>query len=238
MSILKVEDLFAGYGIVDVLFGVSFTLAPGECLGIVGPNGAGKSTLLKTIAGEISPKSGRIELQGASIIKKKPEGIVRLGLSLVPEGRQIFGALTVAENLRLGLTGRSDKSSSDEAINKMMEMFPVLSSHSNKQAGMLSGGQQQQLAIARALVTDPKVLLLDEPSLGLAPIVIADIFDQFREIISLGTAVVIVEQRANLVTSFADQTIVLRGGKVQTILTPADVHDEDKLRSAYFGTEN
>ena len=113
MSILKVVEVSAGYGILDVLFGVSFTLAPGECLGIVGPNGVGKSTLLKTIAGEISPKSGSIELQGAPIAKKKPEDIVRLGLSLVPEGRQIFGGLTVAENLRLGLTGRLDKGSSN-----------------------------------------------------------------------------------------------------------------------------
>ena len=238
MSILKVEEISAGYGIVEVLFGVSFSLAPGECLGIVGPNGVGKSTLLKTIAGEISPKSGSIELQGAPITSKKPEDIVRLGLSLVPEGRQIFGGLTVAENLRLGLTGRKDKGSSKAALHTMMEMFPVLSSHSDKQAGMLSGGQQQQLAIARALVTDPKVLLLDEPSLGLAPIVIADVFEQLKKIIHLGTAVVIVEQRANLVTSFADRTIILRGGRIQATLKPTDAHDDEKLRKAYFGMED
>lgn len=237
MSILKVVEVSAGYGILDVLFGVSFTLAPGECLGIVGPNGVGKSTLLKTIAGEISPKSGSIELQGVPITRKKPEDIVRLGLSLVPEGRQIFGGLTVSENLRLGLTGRLDKGSSKAAIQSMMEMFPVLSSHADRQAGALSGGQQQQLAIARALVTDPKVLLLDEPSLGLAPIVIADVFEQLKKIIHLGTAVVIVEQRANLVTSFADRTIILRGGKVQATLTPEDAKDEEKLRRAYFGMD-
>ncbi len=236
MSLLEVKELCAGYGNLEVIFDVSFALAPGKCLGIVGPNGVGKSTLLKTIAGEISPKSGSIELKGSPIHGKKPEDIVRLGLSLVPEGRQIFGGLSVTENLHLGLTGRKDKSSSKAALERVKDLFPVLATHAEYQAGMLSGGQQQQLAIARALLADPKVLLLDEPSLGLAPIVIKDVFHRLKEIIEMGTAVIIVEQRAHLVTSFADETIIMREGKVQARLSPEDAHDEVRLRQAYFGT--
>jgi branched-chain amino acid transport system ATP-binding protein len=235
MAILDVRDLQAGYGKVDVLFGISFSLEPGKSLGIVGPNGAGKSTLLKTIAGEITAKSGDVNLQGASIAGKKPEDIVRLGLSLVPEGRQIFSGLTVTENLMLGLTGRRDKPSAKLAVEQVKSLFPVLNTHADYQAGMLSGGQQQQLAIARALVADPKVLLLDEPSLGLAPTVIADVFSKLKDITASGTSVVIVEQRAHLVTAFANKTLILRAGKIQASLTPESAKDEESLRRAYFG---
>jgi branched-chain amino acid transport system ATP-binding protein len=235
MALLEVTNLVAGYGKVEVITDVSFTLEPGKSIGIVGPNGVGKSTLLQAIAGGIAPKSGSIIFDGNSISGKKPEDIVRLGLSLVPEGRQIFSGLSVKENLALGLTGRRDKKGANEAIAKMRELFPVLSTHENHQAGMLSGGQQQQLAIARALISEPKVLLLDEPSLGLAPTVITDVFERLQEIIGMGTAVVIVEQRANLVTSFAEKTIVIRDGKVQATLTPADAANSESLQRSYFG---
>jgi branched-chain amino acid transport system ATP-binding protein len=235
MALLEVTNLVAGYGKVEVITDVSFTLEPGKSIGIVGPNGVGKSTLLQAIAGGIAPKSGSIIFDGKSISGKKPEDIVRLGLSLVPEGRQIFSGLSVKENLALGLTGRRDKKGANEAISKMRELFPVLSTHENHQAGMLSGGQQQQLAIARALISEPKVLLLDEPSLGLAPTVITDVFERLQEIIGMGTAVVIVEQRANLVTSFAEKTIVIRYGKVQATLTPADAANSESLQRSYFG---
>jgi len=235
MALLEVTNLVAGYGKVEVITDVSFTLEPGKSIGIVGPNGVGKSTLLQAIAGGIAPKSGSIIFDGKSISGKKPEDIVRLGLSLVPEGRQIFSGLSVKENLALGLTGRRDKKGANEAISKMRELFPVLSTHENHQAGMLSGGQQQQLAIARALISEPKVLLLDEPSLGLAPTVITDVFERLQEIIGMGTAVVIVEQRANLVTSFAEKTIVIRDGKVQATLTPADAANSESLQRSYFG---
>jgi branched-chain amino acid transport system ATP-binding protein len=235
MALLEVTNLVAGYGKVEVISGVSFTLEQGKSIGIVGPNGVGKSTLLQAIAGGIAPKSGSIIFDGKNIGGKKPEDIVRLGLSLVPEGRQIFSGLSVKENLALGLTGRRNKKGANEAIAKMRELFPVLSTHENHQAGMLSGGQQQQLAIARALISEPKVLLLDEPSLGLAPTVITDVFERLQEIIGMGTAVVIVEQRANLVTSFAEKTIVIRDGRVQATLTPADAANSESLQRSYFG---
>jgi branched-chain amino acid transport system ATP-binding protein len=235
MALLEVTNLVAGYGKVEVISDVSFTLEQGKSIGIVGPNGVGKSTLLQAIAGGIAPKSGSIIFDGKNIGGKKPEDIVRLGLSLVPEGRQIFSGLSVKENLALGLTGRRNKKGANEAIAKMRELFPVLSTHENHQAGMLSGGQQQQLAIARALISEPKVLLLDEPSLGLAPTVITDVFERLQEIIGMGTAVVIVEQRANLVTSFAEKTIVIRDGRVQATLTPADAANSESLQHSYFG---
>ena len=238
MSLLEVKDLYSGYGKVEVLFGISFKIEPGKSLGIVGPNGVGKSTLLKTIVGEISPKSGSISLNGIDVLGKGPEDIVRLGLCLVPEGRQIFGGLSVTENLQLGLTGRKDKSTSKKALDEVKEIFPVLTSHAKHQAGMLSGGQQQQLAIARALIADPRILLLDEPSLGLSPTVIKDVFDQLKSIISNGTSVIIVEQRAHLVTSFADETLIMRNGKIQARITPEDAKDELKLKHAYFGSDN
>jgi branched-chain amino acid transport system ATP-binding protein len=235
MPLLEVTDLVAGYGRVEVISKISFSVEAGKSVGIVGPNGVGKSTLLQAIAGGISPSGGSIKLDGVDIKGKKPEDIVRLGLSLVPEGRQIFSGLSVKENLALGLTGRKDKKGSVEAILKMKELFPVLSTHENHQAGMLSGGQQQQLAIARALISEPKVLLLDEPSLGLAPTVIDDVFDRLKQIIALGTAVVIVEQRANLVTTFAEETLVIRDGHVQSRLTPADAANLASLEKSYFG---
>jgi branched-chain amino acid transport system ATP-binding protein len=235
MALLEVTNLVAGYGKVEVISGVSFTLEQGKSIGIVGPNGVGKSTLLQAIAGGIAPKSGSIIFDGKNIGGNKPEDIVRFGLSLVPEGRQIFSGLSVKENLALGLTGRRNKKGANEAIAKMRELFPVLSTHENHQAGMLSGGQQQQLAIARALISEPKVLLLDEPSLGLAPTVITDVFERLQEIIGMGTAVVIVEQRANLVTSFAEKTIVIRDGRVQATLTPADAANSESLQRSYFG---
>ena len=235
MALLEVTNLVAGYGKVEVISDVSFTLEPGKSIGIVGPNGVGKSTLLQAIAGGIASKSGSIIFDGKNIVGKKPEDIVRLGLSLVPEGRQIFSGLSVKENLALGLTGRRNKKGANEAIAKMRELFPVLSTHEDHQAGMLSGGQQQQLVIARALISEPKVLLLDEPSLGLAPTVITDVFERLQKIIGMGTAVVIVEQRANLVTSFAEKTIVIRDGRVQATLTPADAANSESLQRSYFG---
>ena len=236
MSLLSVRGLQAGYGKVQVLFNGHIEVEPGELVGIVGPNGAGKSTFLGALAGSVKPSSGSIEFQGASIRGKKPEDIVRLGLALVPEGRAIFTDLTVTENLRLGLTGRRDKSGSAKAIAEVTELFPVLTSHQDHQAGLLSGGQQQQLAIARALVAEPKLLMLDEPSLGLSPTVIQDVFGVLNKIQELGTAINVVEQRAHLIMSIASRTLVMREGHVRATLSREDAKDETKLAAAYFGT--
>ena len=236
MSLLNVKDLQAGYGNVHVLFDGNISVEPGELVGIVGPNGAGKSTFLGAIAGAVKTSHGTIEFEGESIRSKNPEDIVRLGLALVPEGRAIFTDLTVNENLRLGLTGRREKSGAQKAIEEVIDLFPVLTTHRNHQAGLLSGGQQQQLAIARALVSEPKLLMLDEPSLGLSPTVIQDVFGVLSRIQDQGTAIIVVEQRAHLVMSIAARTLVIREGQVRATLLREDTQDEAKLAAAYFGT--
>jgi branched-chain amino acid transport system ATP-binding protein len=236
MSLLSVRDLQAGYGKVQVLFNGHIDVDPGELVGIVGPNGAGKSTFLGALAGSVRSNNGSIEFDGTSIKGKNPEDIVRLGLAMVPEGRAIFTDLTVNENLRLGLTGRREKSGAQRVIDEVMDLFPVLTTHKNHQAGLLSGGQQQQLAIARALVSEPKLLLLDEPSLGLSPTVIQDVFGVLARIQEQGTAIVVVEQRAHLVMSIAVRTLVMREGQIRATLSQADAQDEAKLAAAYFGT--
>jgi branched-chain amino acid transport system ATP-binding protein len=236
MSLLSVRDLQAGYGKVQVLFNGHIDVDPGELVGIVGPNGAGKSTFLGALAGSVRSNNGSIEFDGTSIKGKNPEDIVRLGLAMVPEGRAIFTDLTVNENLRLGLTGRREKSGAQRVIDEVMDLFPVLTTHKNHQAGLLSGGQQQQLAIARALVSEPKLLLLDEPSLGLSPTVIQDVFGVLARIQEQGTAIVVVEQRAHLVMSIAVRTLVMREGQIRATLSQADARDEAKLAAAYFGT--
>ena len=236
MSLLNVKDLQAGYGKVHVLFDGNISVEPGELVGIVGPNGAGKSTFLGAIAGAVKTSHGTIEFEGESIRSKNPEDIVRLGLALVPEGRAIFTDLTVNENLRLGLTGRREKSGAQKAIEEVIDLFPVLTTHRNHQAGLLSGGQQQQLAIARALVSEPKLLMLDEPSLGLSPTVIQDVFGVLSRIQDQGTAIIVVEQRAHLVMSIAARTLVIREGQVRATLLREDTQDEARLAAAYFGT--
>ena len=236
MSLLNVKDLQAGYGKVHVLFDGNISVEPGELVGIVGPNGAGKSTFLGAIAGAVKTSHGTIEFEGESIRSKNPEDIVRLGLALVPEGRAIFTDLTVNENLRLGLTGRREKSGAQKATEEVIDLFPVLTTHRNHQAGLLSGGQQQQLAIARALVSEPKLLMLDEPSLGLSPTVIQDVFGVLNRIQDQGTAIIVVEQRAHLVMSIAARTLVIREGHVRATLLREDAQDEARLTAAYFGT--
>lgn len=235
MSLLEVRGLNAGYGKAAALFDAHLTVEPGELVGVVGPNGAGKTTMLGAIVGAVKSTHGTILFEGQDIRGRKPEDIVRLGVSLVPEGRAIFTDLTVQENLKLGLTGRRSKVGAQQAMDRVIGLFPVLRTHATHQAGMLSGGQQQQLAIARALVSEPKLLLLDEPSLGLSPTVIQDVFSVLGEIQRGGTAIVIVEQRAHLVMRIAAHTLVMREGHVRATLSAEDVANEAKLADAYFG---
>jgi branched-chain amino acid transport system ATP-binding protein len=205
-------------------------------VGLIGPNGAGKSSTLAAVMGLVPPSRGDIRYRGKSIIEVPTEQRAALGLALVPEGRHIFPEFSVDENLRLGLLGRRDREGSNEALETVFELFPITREFRRRTAGELSGGQQQQLAIARALVSDPDVLLLDEPSLGLAPRLVETMIDALGEIRRRGVTILLVEQRAQLTVAFADRTYAMRDGRIVLTLTPEDAQDIDRLTSAYFGT--
>ena len=229
---LELSGLDVRYGTVSAVRGVSLALGQGEMVGLIGPNGAGKSTTLHAVMGLVPPAGGDIRLNDRSIVGRSPERIARAGLALVPEGRRIFADFTVAENLRLGLAARRRRASGSLAT--AYELFPVLHEFRRRQAGALSGGQQQQLAIARALVASPEVLLLDEPSLGLAPLAVDALFKALESIRERGVTVLLVEQRALHTVSLCDRTHVLVGGELRLTLTPADAANKDRIVEAYF----
>jgi branched-chain amino acid transport system ATP-binding protein len=231
---LELEALSVNYGSVPAVRDLSLTVDRGEIVGLIGPNGAGKSTTLHAIVGLVRVRSGAIRLAGASIVGRKPEAIARGGVSLVPEGRRIFAELTVDENLRLGLVGRDGRDGEAADLEWLQELFPVIVDARRRQAGTLSGGQQQQLAIARALVAAPDVLLLDEPSLGLAPAIVDVVFDVLRKIRDRGVTVLLVEQRAQRTVALADRTYVVTNGELRMTLSPADAHDTDRIVAAYL----
>jgi branched-chain amino acid transport system ATP-binding protein len=212
--VLAVDDLHVRYGRINALRGVSFRVDTGEVVGLIGPNGAGKTTALGAVMGVVPVAGGTIGLDGRSLVGRAPEAIVRGGLAMVPEGRHIFGTLTVAENLRVGATVRRPGPEVDADIERELERFPVLRRYFRSQAGKLSGGEQQQLAIARALLSRPRVLLLDEPSLGLAPLVVDLVFDTLAALRDEGMTILLVEQNATQTVEFADRTYVLRNGVV------------------------
>jgi branched-chain amino acid transport system ATP-binding protein len=230
---LAVRDLTVHYGSVPAVVDLSLEVGKGEIVGLIGPNGAGKSTTLHAIMGLVPVRSGSVALDGASILGSAPETIARAGVALVPEGRRIYGDFTVDENLRLGLAARRT-ASPKEALARVYDLFPVLGEFRRRRAGVLSGGQQQQLAIARALVAEPDVLLLDEPSLGLAPKLVDDVFAALAGIRDRGYAVLLVEQRAQRTVALADRTYVLSNGALRTTLGPDDADDTEKLVAAYF----
>jgi branched-chain amino acid transport system ATP-binding protein len=233
MSGLTVENLDVRYGGVHAVRGLSLTVAPGEIVGLVGPNGAGKSSTLHAIVG-LAPASGSARLGDRELLGRRPEDVARAGVALVPEGRRIFAELTVEENLRLGFAGRRARGRTRQLLDSVAELFPVVREFRSRQAGALSGGQQQQLAIARALVSEPDVLLLDEPSLGLAPSVVDVVFDALRAIRERGLAVLLVEQRAQRTVAAADRSHVLAGGELRLTLGPEDADDTEKLVGAYL----
>jgi branched-chain amino acid transport system ATP-binding protein len=234
--VLEVHDLEVRYGPVSVVRGLDLTLNRGEVLGLIGANGAGKSSTLAAIAGTVRPRHGDIRLEGESITDLAIESRVARGLALVPEGRHIFPSFTVEENVRLGVLGRRDRDGAEEALEWVHGLFPIVHDFRRRVAGELSGGQQQQLALARALVSGPDVLLLDEPSLGLAPSVAASLIDALAAIRDRGVSILLVEQRAQSTVAFADRTHVLRGGRMVLTLTPDDAADVDRMTAAYFGT--
>jgi branched-chain amino acid transport system ATP-binding protein len=227
---LELVSIEVRYGAVPAVRGVSFRVAEGEIVGLIGPNGAGKSTTLHAITGLVPTHAGHIRVEGESIVGRPPERIAQSGVSLVPEGRRIYADFTVEENLRLGLAARRGQGALGEAY----ELFPMLREFRRRSAGALSGGQQQQLAIARALVAKPRLLLLDEPSLGLAPTLVAEVFETLARIREQGVTILLVEQRAQRTVALADRTYVLANGELRTTLGPADADDTDRLVKAYL----
>jgi len=234
MTALAIEALDVRYGGVRAVHGLSFEVAPGEIVGLIGPNGAGKSSTLHAIMGVAPVTGGDVRLRGRSLRGQRPEDIARAGIALVPEGRRIFAELTVEENLRLGLAARRSRGPVDAVLRGVYELFPVVEEFRRRSAGALSGGQQQQLAIARALVAEPDVLLLDEPSLGLAPTVVDVVFDAQAAIRERGLAVLLVEQRAQRTVAAADRSHVLANGELRLTLGPERADDTDTLVAAYF----
>jgi branched-chain amino acid transport system ATP-binding protein len=231
-AVLELENLHVRYGSVPAVRGLNLEVGRGELVGLIGPNGAGKSTTLHAIMGVVTPAAGDVRLSGQSVRGRSPEAIARAGISLVPEGRRIFGELSVEENLRLGLSAR--RSNGSDPLGAAYELFPMLADFRDRQAGALSGGQQQQLAIGRALVAAPDVLLLDEPSLGLSPTLVDTVFGALTEIRNRGVSILLVEQRAQRTVALADRTYVLANAELRMTLTAADADDTEKMIQAYL----
>jgi branched-chain amino acid transport system ATP-binding protein len=232
---LKVDNIDVFYGNIQALKGVSLEINEGEIVTLIGANGAGKSTLLKTISGLLKPKNGDILYEGQSIAGKAAQTIVKQGISHVPEGRRIFANLTVEENLELGAYLRKDKHGIREDIEKVYQLFPRLHERRKQLAGTLSGGEQQMLAIGRALMARPRLLLLDEPSMGLAPLLVKSIFRIIEEINSNGTTILLVEQNANMALSIADRAYVIESGRVVLSGSAEELTDSEQVKMAYLG---
>ena len=230
---LELAGLEVRYGAVAAVRDVSLSVEKGEIVGLIGPNGAGKSTTLHAITGLVPAYAGDVRLGGRSILGRPPEAIARDGVALVPEGRRIFADFSVEENLRLGLAARR-RGNGRGAVSEVYELFPILRESRRRSAGALSGGQQQQLAIGRALVAQPEVLLLDEPSLGLAPTMVDNVFEALASIRERGVTILLVEQRAQRTVALADRTHVLANGELRMTLGPADADDTDKIVAAYL----
>ncbi|MGD8662956.1 MAG: ABC transporter ATP-binding protein [Desulfobacterales bacterium] len=232
---LKLDNVKTYYGNIRALKGISLEVAEGEIVCLIGGNGAGKSTSLMTISGVLTPEEGDIIYQGQSIVSLRPDNIVEMGICQVPEGRMIFPVLTVMENLDLGAYLRKDKDGIKADIERVFGLFPILRERSNQAGGTLSGGEQQMLAIGRALMARPKLLLLDEPSLGLAPIVVDSIFDIIRQINEEGTTILLVEQNAQLALQFSHRGYVLETGEITLADTSEALRTNEQVRKAYLG---
>jgi branched-chain amino acid transport system ATP-binding protein len=232
---LRIDELHVRYGRITALHGISLSVEEGEIVAVIGPNGAGKSTMLHSIAGVVPVSSGLIQFGGESIVRRTPEAIVRAGIALVPEGRRIFSRLTVEENLRLGATTRRRGIPPADELERIFELFPILKTYLRSIAGKLSGGEQQQLSIARALLARPRLLLLDEPSLGLAPMVIESIFRSFAELREEGMTILLVEQNALGALEICDRAYVLRNGSISFEGEPQALLRGEALETAYFG---
>jgi len=234
--VLEVNELSVSYGRINAVQALTITVAEGEFVGLVGHNGAGKSTTLLTVTGTLRPVGGDVLFNGKSIVGLAPDEILRRGIALVPEGRRIFGRLSVGENLKIGATTRKDKKGVDEDMRKILDRFPVLQRYWNKSGAKLSGGEQQMLAIGRALLSRPKLLLLDEPTLGLAPLMVDRVFEILDELHKEGTTILLVEQNAARTIEVADRTYVLRsGGRIQFQGTSEELAKMGDFETAYIG---
>ena len=231
---LSVRDLHVSYGAITAVRGISFDINQGEIVTLIGANGAGKSTTLNTVAGLIRPDSGSIEFKGQSIVGVKSHKVVERGMALCPEGRRVFSQMSVSENLDMGGYTRSD-AENRETLQRVYERFPRLKERVGQMAGTLSGGEQQMLAMGRALMSKPDLLMLDEPSMGLAPILVQEIFDIIKELNAAGTTILLVEQNANMALSIADRAYVLEIGTIKKTGTGADLLQDDDVRKAYLG---
>jgi len=235
MAMLEIKDLEVNYGVIHAIKGVSFTVNQGEVIALVGANGAGKTTILHTISGLIPAKKGSILFEGQELTKMPAHKIVSMGMAHVPEGRRIFQQLTVLENLKLGAYTRSDKKEIAESLGYVYSRFPRLEERKNQIAGTLSGGEQQMLAMGRALMSRPRIILMDEPSMGLSPLLVTAIFDIIKAIREGGTTVLLVEQNAKKALSIADRAYVLETGNI-TLSGPAqDLLNNESIKKAYLG---
>lgn len=232
---LKVNDINVYYGNIHALKGVSLDINQGEIVTLIGANGAGKSTLLKTLSGLLKPKTGEIVFEGEHVAGKVPQLIVKRGISQVPEGRRVFANMSVEENLELGAYLRKDRKGIQEDFEKIYQLFPRLLERKKQLSGTLSGGEQQMLAMGRALMARPRLLLLDEPSMGLAPLLVKTIFQIIEEINKTGTTILLVEQNANMALSIADRAYVIETGKIVASGLAEELSASDQIRKAYLG---
>jgi len=232
--VLKIEDLFASYGSIQALKGINLEVGEGEIVAIIGGNGAGKSTLLSCISG-LMPYTGSITYKGVELGKAGTDKIVEMGVVQVPEGRQVFAELTVFENLKMGAYSRKRKDSYEPELQHAYTLFPRLKERLTQKGGSLSGGEQQMVAVARALMSKPKILLMDEPSMGLAPIIVADIFRTILQLNKEGITIVLIEQNAKLALKYANRAYVLETGEIMLTGTGEELANDDKIRELYLG---
>lgn len=235
MAMLKVTDLKVYYGVIQAIKGISFEVNEGEVIALIGANGAGKTTILHTVTGLVEAKAGTVEFEGRDITKMPGHKIVTLGMAHVPEGRRVFSDLTVLENLKLGAYTRKDKNEVEETLKMVYKRFPRLGERKNQMAGTLSGGEQQMLAMGRALMSHPKIILMDEPSMGLSPIFVNEIFDIIKEVSASGTTVLLVEQNAKKALSIADRAYVLETGKIVLEGKADELMNDASVKKAYLG---
>ena len=232
---LKIQDLVVNYGVIQALKGISFEVNEGEVIALIGANGAGKTTTLQTISGMLQPTSGKVLLGDTDITKVPGHKIVSMGMAHVPEGRRVFPGLTVLENLKMGAYTRSNKKEISDAFIRVYESFPRLKERQNQLAGTLSGGEQQMLAMGRALMSQPKIILMDEPSMGLSPIYVEEIFNIIQSISKAGTTVLLVEQNAKKALAIADRAYVLETGNIVLSGDAKTLMNDDSIKKAYLG---